>query len=149
MARGKVRRNVILPIYPVPHLVERLRKDQDRQDVVMSTEWLIPRGGTAVPWSTDAFRHHFAQVRARAAETVAGCRGLRFAELRHTAATRLHEAGATETHISGITGHSPKTVREIIDRHYVVRTEKAAILAFRQRLEAEREEDGNTRSGRF
>jgi integrase len=80
---------------------------------------------------------------------MAGCTGLRFAELRHTAVTRLHEAGATETYISGITGHSPKTVREIIDRHYVVRTEKAAVFAFRQRLEAEKEEDGNTRSGQF
>ncbi len=84
---------------------------------VAPTEWLIPREGTAAPWSTDAFRYHFAQVRARAAETMPSCRGLRFAELRHTAVTRLHEAGATETHINGITGRNPKTVRETIDRH--------------------------------
>jgi hypothetical protein len=38
--QGKTRRNVILPVYLVPHLVERLRKDQDRQNVVISTEWL-------------------------------------------------------------------------------------------------------------
>lgn len=141
LQQGKTKRRVILPVYLVPRLVDRLKREQERAGVV-STEHLLPREGTEAPWSEDAFRHAFAQIRARAAATLPSCRGLWFAELRHTAVTRLHEAGADELGISGITGHSPKTVRDILDRHYLVRTEKAAVLTFRKRLAAEEVEGG-------
>lgn len=38
----------------------------------------------------------------------------------------------------GVTGHTPGSVRAILDRHYLVRTGKAAERAFKARLEAER-----------
>lgn len=41
--------------------------------------------------------------------------------------------------ISGITGHTPGSVRAILDRHYLIRTTKAAERAFRKRLAAEGE----------
>jgi len=51
--------------------------------------------------------------------------------------TRLHEAHVDEQGIAGITGHTPGSVRAILDRHYIVRTAKAAEGAFRKRLAAE------------
>jgi hypothetical protein len=51
--------------------------------------------------------------------------------------TRLHEAGVDEQGIAGITGHAPGSVRAMLDRHYIVRTAKAAEGAFRRRLAAE------------
>jgi len=62
---------------------------------------------------------------------------LRFMDLRHTAVTRLYEAGVDVQRIAGITGHTPDSVQAILDRHYIIRTAKAAEGAFRQRLEAE------------
>lgn len=61
---------------------------------------------------------------------------LQFMHLRHTAITRLAEAGCDDELISQITGHSPNTVKEILKR-YLVRTRKLARLAFQKRLEAE------------
>ena len=60
-----------------------------------------------------------------------------FMELRHTAVTRLHEAGVDFLGIAGITGHTPGTVQAMCDKHYLVRTAKAAEGAFRKRLAAE------------
>jgi len=88
------------------------------------------------------FSHFFAEIRARAAETMPECAQRRFAELRHTAVTRLHETGVDELGIGSITGHSPDTVKAILDRHYLVRTAKAAEGAFREHLESERREVG-------
>jgi len=70
-------------------------------------------------------------------EPMPACGDLRFMELRHTAVTRLHEAGVDDNGIAGITGHTPASVRSILDRHYIVRTAKAAEGAFRKRLAAE------------
>ncbi len=61
---------------------------------------------------------------------------LQFMHLRHTAVTRLAEAGCDDELISQITGHSPNTVKEILKR-YLVRTRKLARIAFQKRLDAE------------
>jgi hypothetical protein len=65
------------------------------------------------------------------------CAELQFRETRHTAVTRLHEAEVDDLGISGITGHTPGSVRAILDKHYLVRTAKAAERAFERRLKAE------------
>ena len=125
---------VILPVHVVARLVERMRAERERPGAVLSPEHLLLHDRTGQEWSGDVFRHVVAIARAKAAETLPSCADLRFAELRHTAVTRLHESGADELGIAGITGHSPKTVREILDRHHLVRT---AERAFRTRLAAE------------
>lgn len=71
---------------------------------------------------------------------------LQFMHLRHTAVTRLAEAGCDAELISQITGHSLNTVREILKR-YLVRTRKLAQLAFQKRLDAEYPAHSDARGG--
>jgi integrase len=47
--------------------------------------------------------------------------GVTFHDLRGTAVTRLALAGCTEAEIATITGHSLRSVRAIIDIHYLAR----------------------------
>jgi len=148
LEQAKTRRRVALPLHLVPHLAARLRGEAERAGVASATHLLL-HDRTGQSWRLSTFEHVFADVRAAAAGGVAeaglapmpSCAGLLFRELRHAAVTRLHEAGVDELGISGITGHAAQSVRMILDRHYLVRTERAAERAFRQRLAAE--ENGN------
>ena len=51
----------------------------------------------------------------------AGIVGVTFHDLRGTAVTRLALAGCTEAEIATITGYSLRSVRAIIDTHYLAR----------------------------
>jgi integrase len=51
----------------------------------------------------------------------AGIVGVTFHDLRGTAVTRLALAQCTEAEIATITGHSLRTVRAILDTHYLAR----------------------------
>lgn len=73
-------------------------------------------------WKADAFRHTFAEVRARAAKTIESVAGLQFRDLRDTAITRLDDAGARTTEIAIWSGHSLKTIEQILQEHYLVTT---------------------------
>ncbi len=53
----------------------------------------------------------------------------RFQDLRDTAVTDMFEAGCDIAKIATITGHSLKTVQEILDKHYFVRHAGLAIDA--------------------
>jgi hypothetical protein len=154
--QGKTGRRMALPVYLVPHLVERLKAEAARQaeaPVVALTAakaartrpLLLRHEGTGEAWNEHTFRHVFAEVRAvavagdaeRGLAPMPSCAALIFRELRHTAVTALHELGVDEQGIAGITGHAPGSVRAILDRHYIVRTEKAAARAFRVRMKGE------------
>lgn len=165
LQQGKTRRRVALAIHLVPHLVARLTAEAERaKHETPKVVRLDPKAGKLRPvllrhegtgqqWNRHTFGHVFAEVRAAAAkglpadparglpavEAMPGCADLRFMELRHTAVTRLHEAGVDELGIASITGHTPGSVRAILDRHYLVRTAKAGENAFRKRLAAEGE----------
>ena len=148
--QGKTGRVVRLPVYLVPHLVQRLAAEASRDGAVTSLTHLLLHEGTGSDWNEHTFRHVFAEIREAAAKglpatvdspellAMPSCADLRFMELRHTAVTRLNEAGEDALGIAGVTGHSPKTCQAILDRHYLARTEKAAEGAFRKRLAAER-----------
>lgn len=137
LRQGKRGRLVALPVHLVGPLVARLREDAARPGVVRSPTHLLVCELTGQPWNATTFRHHFAAIRARAAEALPECAGLRFMELRHTAVTRLHEAGVDPLGIASITGHAPGSVLRIVGDHYLVRTEKAAAGAFTRRLAEE------------
>lgn len=149
LRQGKTKRLVALPVHLVPHLVGRLQAEAARPGAVVSPAVLLLHDRTGQRWNVHTFRHVFADIRAAAVAgmpaigelpalaPLPGCAGLRFMELRHTAVTRLHEAGVDEQGIAGITGHAPGSVRAMLDRHYIVRTAKAAEGAFRRRLAAE------------
>lgn len=51
----------------------------------------------------------------------AGVVGVTFHDLRARAVTRLAIAGCTEAEIATITGHSLRSVRAILDTHYLAR----------------------------
>jgi integrase len=75
---------------------------------------LTNRGGK--PWLSESFRWSWNR-----ACKAAGIVGLTFHDLRGTAVTRLALAGATEAEIATITGHSMRSVRAILDTHYLAR----------------------------
>jgi len=77
------------------------------------------------PWTQDGF-----QTSEGKARKTAGLSRLHFHDLRGTAITRLSEAGATAQEIATITGHSLRTVHEILDKYLARRRPlaEAAIL---------------------
>jgi integrase len=136
--QSKTGRTVSLPVHLVPALVERLAGEAQRPGAVQSPSHALVHEHTGKPWRPDTFGHVFAEVRAEAAKVRPSCADLWFMELRHTAVTRLHEAGVDALGIASITGHSEAGVSAILGRHYLVRTARAAERAFRQRLDIER-----------
>jgi integrase len=154
LRQGKTGRRVVLPVHLVPHLVARLKGEAARPDAVRGLSALLVHDRTGLPWNEHTFRHTFAAIRDIAASgrefdpktalpgvaPMPACAELRFAELRHTAVTRLHEAGVDEQGIATISGHTPGSVRAILDRHYLIRTERGAEAAFKRRLAAEGQE---------
>jgi integrase len=68
------------------------------------------------PWTPDGFRASWGK-----ACKAAGIVGVTFHDLRGTAVTRLALAECTEAEIATITGHSLRSVRAIIDTHYLSR----------------------------
>jgi integrase len=79
------------------------------------------------PWRSESFRW----IWNRACKA-AGIVGLTFHDLRGTAVTRLALAGATEAEIATITGHSMRSVRAILDTHYLSRDPALAESAIRK-----------------
>jgi integrase len=67
-------------------------------------------------WTPDGFRASWGK-----ACKAAGISGVTFHDLRGTAVTRLALAECTEAEIATITGHSLRSVRAIIDTHYLSR----------------------------
>jgi integrase len=79
------------------------------------------------PWTPDGFRASWGKACKRAAVI-----GVTFHDLRGTAVTRLAIAGCTEAEIATITGHSLRSVRAIIDTHYLNRDPVLAESAIRK-----------------
>jgi len=82
------------------------------------------------PWTSDGFRASW-----RKAQAKAGIDGLTFHDLRGTAITRLALVGCSEAEIGGVTGHSLRAVRSILDAHSLSRDPALADAAIR-RLES-------------
>lgn len=135
--QSKTGRVVALPVRQVPAIVARLEAVAARPGAVQSPTHLLLHDRTGRPWTIFAFDDAFAAVRAAAAETMPSCARLQFRELRHYAATRLHEAGVDDLGVAAITGHSAQTVRQVLERHYLVRTTRAAEVALARRVAVE------------
>ena len=134
----------------VPHspMVEaRIEAELDRQKArkieTTPEAALLLCETTGAPWKEDHFRHVFAEIRETTAEkwgvfflddgSSVNMLELQFMHLRHTAITRLAIAGCTPLEIAGITGHTIKSVEQILDR-YLVRTSDLAAAAAAKRL---------------
>ena len=164
--QSKTGARVALPVDLVPHLAARLDAELVRTQPKpgrAAASTIIVSEETGLPYKADNFRHVFAAVRAAAARATKDDRaGLTFAvnhllpgrdsadpaafqvrmaeltfmQLRHTAVTRLAEAGCDTPLIASVTGHSQETVLAIMQR-YMVRTAEMARVAFGKRMAAE------------
>jgi integrase len=79
------------------------------------------------PWTSDGFRASWRKACQRV-----GIVGVTFHDLRGTAVTRLAICGCTEAEIATITGHSLRSVRAILDTHYLNRDPALAESAIRK-----------------
>ncbi|WP_284423893.1 MULTISPECIES: tyrosine-type recombinase/integrase, partial [unclassified Bradyrhizobium] len=66
------------------------------------------------PWTEDGFRTSWDKAFKKTS-----LKDLHFHDLRGTAVTRLALSGCSVPEIAAITGHSLKTVQEILDAHYL------------------------------
>jgi integrase len=85
-------------------------------DAATKRSTIILTNSDGAPWSPDGFRASWGKACRRA-----GVVGVTFHDLRGTAVTRLALAGCTEAEIATITGLSLRSVRAIIDTHYLNR----------------------------
>jgi integrase len=132
----------ILPAHIQARIEEQIRQNNARKKlgVVLIQQEAHAAAGHVVegkPYSDSYFTRTLAALRKAAEKKHPELKGLIFKDLRHTAVTRLAEAGCTTPEIASITGHSLKTVESIIDR-YLIRTAKMARNAFTKRAEAEK-----------
>jgi hypothetical protein len=145
VTQGKTDARVAVPHSPwVERRVEtELKRQSDRKIEGTPNAALLLCETTGQPWKEDHFRHVFADIRAAAAEewgtfflddgSTIDTLDLQFMHLRHTAVTELAISGCTTLQIAGITGHTPKSVEQILTR-YLVRTADLAASATTQRL---------------
>jgi integrase len=118
LRQSKTRARVVIPVgAPLKAALDDLPR---RQTVILLTM-------DGRPWTQDGFRTSW-----RKACEKAGVTGLTFHDLRGTAVTRLALAGATEAEIATMTGLSLKTVRDILDKHYLSRDPALAESAVRK-----------------
>lgn len=158
LRQSKTGAGVTLPVGMVPALADRLAAELARwAGRLPQPTTIIVSEETALPYKPDNFRHVFAAIRAKAAEThphfeidhlLPGrdmtdpdafrlrMRDLTFMQLRHTAVTRLAEAGCDVPLIASVTGHSQETVTALMKR-YMVRTGEMTRTAFGKRMAAE------------
>lgn len=92
------------------------------QDIPRDSEYVLTNA-SGQPWDRLYFSQEFV-----AARKAANIEGLTFNDFRGTAVTTLWEAGAPEAEIASITGHSLKSVGDILDR-YTGRTSKMSANA--------------------
>lgn len=154
--QSKTGARVDLPVDMVARFTARLEAEfaaQEKRGLAGTKLLLCEATGQAL--KEDHFRHEFARLRARAVRDMAKTgetwfpaewhetgrvemAALKFLHLRHTAVTRMAESGVDALGISGVTGHTPKSIDTIIER-YMLRTTKPAARAFAQRLESKAE----------
>lgn len=163
--RGSVAR---LDVRDVPAVVARLNLQRARDEAAaagragdtVTASTLLVDERTGRPWTGDAFRKRFAEIRAAAAEAADGgvmaidwqrpgfdaddprawrvsLTELQFAHLRHTAVVRLNEAQVDPLGIRTITGHSLRSVDQILET-YAIATGATAKAALAKRLAHER-----------
>jgi integrase len=129
--QNKTHAEVLLPIDDVPQLKARLDLQLEHNRRLAVAPMVLFPQPSGLPYSEYWFTHKVAEIR----DAVPGMRPLIFKDLRHTAVTRLAEAGATIPQIASITGHSFRTCEEIVDR-YNIRTARMAKEGFRLRIAA-------------
>lgn len=92
---------------------------------VASRATVVARESDGQPYGSTHFQHLFAAVRAEAAKVIPAIAGKKFQDLRDTAVTRLALAGCSMPEIGAITGHSQKTIADVLKHYLVMQPEMA------------------------
>lgn len=159
--RSKTGQAAVLPVSAVPALLARYEAARGRNaafDPAPVTLFVNERTGRA--WNQFTFTHELAALREAAArecpafpaDFVVDGDGpaevatveLEFRYLRHTAVTRLGEAGVPPRRIAAITGHSQKSVISILEVYTLttVHAARAAIAQLVEHADRRREREG-------
>ncbi len=118
LRQSKGGRSVVIPVgAPLKAALEETAK---RSTIILTTS-------DGKPWTPDGFRASWGKACKRARVL-----GVTFHDLRGTAVTRLASCGCTEAEIATITGHSLRSVRAILDTHYLSRDTALAESAIRK-----------------
>jgi integrase len=104
-----------------------VRRSRRRSTPPPKLSTIILANSEGKPWTSDGFRASWGK-----ACKVAGVVGVTFHDLRGTAVTRLAICGCTEAEIATITGHSLRSVRAILETHYLSRDPALAESAIRK-----------------
>jgi integrase len=116
--RGARPVRIIIPVgAPLKAALDAGRR---RSDIILTNS-------EGAPWTSDGFRASWGKA-CRRANVV----GVTFHDLRGTAVTRLALVGCTEAEIATITGLSLRSVRSILDAHYLARDPALAENAIRK-----------------
>ncbi len=134
---------VTLPVDTIPHLKARLDEQLRRKSKRRVTSPYIIEQENGRPFTVDGFSKLFAKIRTHAAKSMQSVEAekfkqLKFMTLRHTAVTRLAEAGCEIPEIASISGHTFQSCQAIIDR-YNTRTKTMAQNAFSKRNQKHKE----------
>jgi integrase len=95
------------------------------------------------PWKADNFRHHW-----RAATLAAGCDGLTFHDLRGTAITRLADAGCSPAEIAAISGHSQRSIAQVLDSYQARTSAQSQVAIMKLERSLRRETAKRLQNGR-
>jgi integrase len=118
LRQSKGGRPILIPVgVPLKAVLDATSK---RSTIILTT-------ADGKPWTPDGFRASWGKACKRA-----GVVGVTFHDLRGTAVTRLAICGCTEAEIATITGHSLRSVRAILDTHYLHRDAALAESAIRK-----------------
>ena len=98
LTQAKTKARLFVPA--LPELLAILGRTEMRSPTIVISE------ATGVPYKEDHFRHLFRDI----ADAAGLSKERKFMHLRHTAATRLGEAGASNKQIQAITGHRSEAV---------------------------------------
>ncbi len=122
----------LVAIPETPRLAERLAQTKARVAALKLQLGLrdLPRTiivdeTTARPYNEFTYRHVFADVRAEAAKAMPSLATKRDQDLRDTAVTWLARAGCTLPEIASITGHSLRSIHNVL-KHYLAITPELA-----------------------
>lgn len=139
--QGKTNRWVGIPVEgTMRHKIETVLATANKQAVASTS--LVTDERTGMPWSQDAFIHAIIATRKKAIELAQEREDealakelaeIQFRDLRRSCVVWLGELGLEDSAISAITGHSLKTIQEMLEI-YMPRTEAMAARAVVARL---------------
>ncbi len=127
---------VVLNVALVPHIHARLEEELARTQKIAPNSPYIIVNQTGYRWNEGLFTAAVKQLREKVAVQFPKMQACTFMTLRHTAITRMFEAGLETPLIAAISGHSLESCDAIIDR-YGIRTKRMAERALEQRYQYE------------